>query len=64
MCFVDSTVDVGLEGVDEALEFAKSMAKQEILDNKKNEHRSIFWATIVGVLSQKLNIVRVRRDNG
>ena len=62
MDFVTTVPDASLEDVDEAFEFAKAMAKQEVLDNKKRDTKSTFWATIVNILAQRLNIVCVRRD--
>lgn len=57
---LDSTT---FEDVDEAFLFAKSMAKKEVLDNKEKEVKSTFWAAIVNILEQRLNIVQVRRGD-
>jgi len=63
MDFVTTVPDASLEDVDEAFEFAKLMAKQEVLDNKKRDNKSTFWVSIVNILTQRLNEVYVRRDD-
>lgn len=49
------------EDVDEIFLFAKSMAEKEVLDNKGREVKNTFWATILDILTQRQNIVQVRR---
>jgi len=51
------------DGSDDALLLVNSMAEQEKLDNCRRRHRSIFWITILKILSRQPNHVRIKSKN-